>query len=169
MEEPDHAPLPMLTSTSEGLRGSENNGSGTGTSTWYKGSYPLCRRPPLCVQADMQRMERDRERQLRDKPLLDKWPRVSHADKLRLLHEGIFYRCSHLGSFKFSNTLAAMRDLQQILHSKRMTPTGRDAIWHKQVLAFLCAQISDIRFHGGKLGRLGLPIQVARQALNKNM
>ena len=66
------------------------NHLGSGTSTWYKGNYPLCRRPPLCVQTDLQRMERDRERQLRDKHLLDKWPRVSGADKLRLLHEGIF-------------------------------------------------------------------------------
>ena len=96
IEEPDRALLPMLASTSEGLRGSENNGSGTGTSTWYKGSYPLCRRPPLCVQADIQRMERDRERQLRDKPLLDKWPRVSRADKLGLLYEGIVRQCGRL-------------------------------------------------------------------------
>ena len=62
-----------------------------------------------------------------------------------------------------------MRDLQQILHSKRMTPIGQDAIWHRQVLAFLCAQISEIRFDGGKLGRLELYIQVARDALKKNM
>ena len=54
MEEPD-----MLASTREGPRlgDSENNGnhiesaSGTSTSAWYKGRYPLCRRPPLCIQA----------------------------------------------------------------------------------------------------------------------
>ena len=94
MEEPN-----MLAPTSEGPRlgDSENNGnhidsesaSGTGTSAWYKGRYPLCRRPPLCIQADLQRMERDRERQLQDKHLLDKWPRVSGASKLRLLYKGI--------------------------------------------------------------------------------
>ena len=60
-----------------------------------------------------------------------------------------------------------MRDVQQILHSKRMTPTGQDAIWRRQVLAFLCAQISDIRFDGGKLGRLELSMQVARHAIKK--
>ena len=26
------------------------NHLGSGTSTWYKGHYPLCRRPPHCVQ-----------------------------------------------------------------------------------------------------------------------
>ena len=65
----------------------------SGTSTWYKGNYPFCRRLLLCLQADIQRMEPDRKRQLRDKHLLDKWPCVSCAEKLRLLHEGIF--CSH--------------------------------------------------------------------------
>ena len=97
IEEPDDAPLPMLASASEGPRDPEDNGarvesaSGTGTSTWYKGGYLLCRQPPLRVQTDDQRMERDRERQLRDKHLLDKRQRVSGADKLRPLHEGIFY------------------------------------------------------------------------------
>lgn len=33
--------------------------SGSGKSIWYKGSYLLCRRPPLCVRADIQRVERD--------------------------------------------------------------------------------------------------------------
>ena len=43
------------------------NHLGSGTSTWYKVNYPLCRRPPLCVQADLRRMERNRERRLGDK------------------------------------------------------------------------------------------------------
>ena len=83
MEEPNSALLPMLASTRKGTRpgGLGNNGNPVesaggiikinfiytdfaGTSAWYKGSYPLCRRPPVCVQADLQRMERDRERQL---------------------------------------------------------------------------------------------------------
>ena len=98
MEEPNSALPSMLASTIEGPRlgDPENNGShvesasGTGTSAWYKGRYPLCRRPPLYIQVDLPRMERDRERQLRDKHLLDKWPRVSGANKIRILHEGIF-------------------------------------------------------------------------------
>ena len=55
----DDALLPMLASASEGFSDSGNNGnhvesaSGTGTSTWYKGRYSLCRRLSLCVQADI--------------------------------------------------------------------------------------------------------------------
>ena len=60
-----------------------------------------------------------------------------------------------------------MRDFQRVLHSKRMSPTGQDAVWHRQVLAFLCAQISDIRFDGGQKGRLELSLQVSRHALKK--
>ena len=77
----EEVPLPTLASNTSHLE--------SGTGTWYKGNHPLCRRPPLCVRADIQRMERDRERQLKDKNLLDKLPRVSCADKLRLFHEGI--------------------------------------------------------------------------------
>ena len=34
-------------------------------------------------------MEQDRERQLRDKHLLDRWPSISCAEILRPLHKGI--------------------------------------------------------------------------------
>ena len=70
-------------------------------------------------------------------------------------------------NLRFSNSLAAMRDLQQVLHLKRIPPTGQDTLWHRQVLAFLCAQVSDIRFDGGQKGRFELSIQVARHALKK--
>ena len=96
------------------------NRLGSGTSTWYKGNYPLCRRLPLCVQADLQRMERDRERQLGDKHLLEKWRRVSGADKLRLLHAGIFESAvAEILNLRFSNPLAAMRNLQQVCVTSR--------------------------------------------------
>ena len=48
-----------------------------------------------------------------------------------------------------------------------MSPTRLDAVRHRQVLAFLCAQIPDIRFDRGQEGRLELSIQVARHALKK--
>ena len=41
------------------------------TSIRYRGQYPLHRKSSLCVQADWKR-ESDRERQLRDEPLLKK-------------------------------------------------------------------------------------------------
>ena len=93
-----------------------------------KGIIPLSRRPLLCVQADMQRTNQDRERQLRlrDKHLLDKWPRISCADKLQIL----FLATAAKGGwrpgleFEFPNSLAGMRDLQQVLHSMRFSPTG---------------------------------------------
>ena len=65
-------------------------GNPTGTSNWYTGNYPLHRRPLLCVQADLKRRERDRERQDRDKQLLAKWPRGKGPDKVRLLLEGLY-------------------------------------------------------------------------------
>ena len=40
-------PLPTLAPNTNHLESS--------ASTWYKGKYPLCRRLPLCVQADIQR------------------------------------------------------------------------------------------------------------------
>ena len=43
--------------------------SGTGTSAWHKESYPLCRRPPPRIQADLRGVGRDKERQLRDSAL----------------------------------------------------------------------------------------------------
>ena len=95
VEEREDALLPMLTSTGSRPRDSGNNGnrvkiaSATRTSTKYKGSYLLCRRPLICVLADIQRVERYGEQQLREKHILDRWPRVLGAGKLRPLYQGI--------------------------------------------------------------------------------
>ena len=62
----------------------------------FRGSSPWCKgviysvKGCCSVQVDTQRMERDGEQQPRD---LDEWPRISQADKLRLLHESISCRC----------------------------------------------------------------------------
>ena len=48
-----------------------------------------------------------------------------------------------------------------------MSPTGQDTIWLRQILAFLCAQISNIHFDGGQKGWLELSLQVARHTLKK--
>ena len=72
-----------------------------------KGNYPLCPRPLLCVQADMQRRERDRERQLRGKHPLDKWPYIL-CWQAALLHKGISCHFCKTLNLSFSNSLAAM-------------------------------------------------------------
>ena len=60
-------------------------------STWYQGQYPLHRTSPLCQQADKSR-RKDKERQIRDKELLERWPRVDGDAELRLLYEGAIPR-----------------------------------------------------------------------------
>jgi hypothetical protein len=69
-------PLPVVEPGSESV------------SSWYKGKYPLHYRQPMCVQADRETRRKDKERQIRDKRLLERWPRVDGAEELRLLYEG---------------------------------------------------------------------------------
>ena len=61
-------------------------------SAWYQGQYPLHRTLQLCQQADKSRREKDKERQIRDKELLERWPRVDGDAELRLLYEGAIPR-----------------------------------------------------------------------------
>ena len=60
------------------------------TPTWCTSNRPLHRRPLLYAQADLERRERDKGRQDRDKHLLSKWPRGKGPDRLRLLLEGLY-------------------------------------------------------------------------------
>ena len=55
-------------------------------SAWCRGQYPLHRSSPLCQQADKRRAK-DKERQIRDKELLERWPRVDGEAELQLLYE----------------------------------------------------------------------------------
>ena len=59
---------------SEAVTTSNTSTDSTTGSIWYRGQYPLHRKSPLCVQADRKRKESDRERQLRDEPLLSRMP-----------------------------------------------------------------------------------------------
>ena len=61
-------------------------------SAWYQGQYPLHQTLQLCQQADKSRREKDKERQIRDKELLERWPRVDGNAELRLLYEGAIPR-----------------------------------------------------------------------------
>jgi hypothetical protein len=131
---------------------------------WYQGKYPLHRLSPICLQADSARRKEDLERQNRDHFLLEKWPRVSGDTKLRLLKEGD--SSASLCSIP-TNLNLAIDDLRHLLSLKRLCPTGQDAHWYKQVLAFLCVQISDISLCGGKSTRFDLSNQVARHSLKK--
>ena len=73
---------------SEAVTASNTFTDSTTGSNWYRGQYPLHRKSSLCVQVDWKRREGDRERQLRDEPLLKKWPRVFGVERKRLLAEG---------------------------------------------------------------------------------
>ena len=44
-QEMQDVPLPMFASATNYLE--------SGASTWYKGNYPLCQRPLLCIQTDI--------------------------------------------------------------------------------------------------------------------
>jgi hypothetical protein len=82
-EVPLPGPVPVPASNDVGTA------SDTGTTSgWYHGKYPLHRKSPLCFEIDRKRKEQDIERQMRDKHLLDKWPRVSIAEKEKLLQDG---------------------------------------------------------------------------------
>ena len=58
-------------------------------SAWYRGQYPLHQALSSCQQADRSRREKDKEWQIRDKELPEKWPRVDGDAELQLLYEGI--------------------------------------------------------------------------------